>query len=508
MTTFEKDLFISYAHIDNEPLSPEQKGWVTRFHKSLEAILNMRMGSRSRIWRDDKLKGNDVFSDEIVDQFSHTALMISVLSPRYIKSEWCTKEIREFCEKADESGGVVVENKARVYKVLKTPVENQDPLPAVVQGVLGYEFFTMEDGSPLELDAAYGEKFAQDYNRKVGKLAWDIAQFLETLEDQVLENEGEKETGAVDQPEKPVIFLAECSYDKRQDREKLEGELKHLGYTVLPDKELPRDEAEYISEVDNLLKRCALAVHLVGNLLGSVPDGPNQKSIAEIQNELAGARSKSGDLIRVIWILEGTTSDQQQQQEFLDSLHNDAEAQIGADLITGDLEELKSSVYAALTKLEKPAPELVASLEPGSTQESKPLVYLICDEKDRKETVLLRKLFGSHGIEAEIPIFDGDATQIREAHQQLLKNCDAVLLFYGAGDEAWKRSLENDIKKMPAFRPVSSMPPQFTYLADPKTTGKEDMIDMEEPNLIVGFGGFSEASLAEFIGSVRPKGGS
>ena len=38
----------------------------------------------------------------------------------------------------------------------------QDSLPQVVQDVLGYEIFTIEDGTPLELDSAYGEKFAQE----------------------------------------------------------------------------------------------------------------------------------------------------------------------------------------------------------------------------------------------------------------------------------------------------------------------------------------------------------
>jgi hypothetical protein len=120
---FEKDLFISYAHIDNKPLTPEQQGWITRFHASLEALLSMRMGGTARIWRDNKLQGNDVFSDEIVDQFSHTAVFVSVLTPRYLNSEWCNKEVAEFCKRAEESGGMVVANKARIFKVLKAPVD-------------------------------------------------------------------------------------------------------------------------------------------------------------------------------------------------------------------------------------------------------------------------------------------------------------------------------------------------------------------------------------------------
>ena len=110
MANFEKDLFISYAHIDNQPLTCEQKGWISRFHATLEALLSMRLGQTAKIWRDDKLQGNDVFAEEIVDQFTQTAVLVSVLTPRYLYSEWCTRDVRELCKRAERSGGVVVDN--------------------------------------------------------------------------------------------------------------------------------------------------------------------------------------------------------------------------------------------------------------------------------------------------------------------------------------------------------------------------------------------------------------
>ena len=112
---FAKDLFISYAHIDNQPLTSEQQGWISRFHTTLEALLSMRMGSQAQIWRDDKLQGNDVFADEIVDQFSQTAVLVSVLTPRYLNSDWCTKEVTEFCKSAEQRGGM------NVVMIVKTP---------------------------------------------------------------------------------------------------------------------------------------------------------------------------------------------------------------------------------------------------------------------------------------------------------------------------------------------------------------------------------------------------
>jgi hypothetical protein len=496
MMRFEKDLFISYAHIDNKPLTPEQKGWITRFHASLEALLSMRMGAEARIWRDDKLRGNDVFGPEILDQFAQTAVLVSVLTPRYLKSEWCNKELAEFCKRAEQSGGMVVANKARIFKVLKLPVETQESWPQVVKDVIGYDFFTIEDGAPLELDSAYGEKFAQDYNRKVGKLAWDVTQLLKTLESGTGDN-GHDKPG----PAKPTVYLAECSYDRKQAREILEGELKRHGYTVLPDQTLPPDEEEYVAAVERLLKRCKLSIHLVGETYGGVPDGPSEKSEVVLQNDLAAKQSKSHQLKRVIWVPEGTHSKQAQQQAFIDALHQDAEAQIGADLITADIEGLKTSIHAILTKLEKSEPQL--PVQAAAVDQAK-LIYLICIEKDRKATVLLRKFCGGLGFEVAIPAFEGDAASVREAHQQLMTNADAVILFYGAGDEAWKRTIDNELKKMPGYRSGKPLSASYTFLADPKTTDKEDLIDMEEPNLINGLGDFSDTMMAAFVKAMKP----
>src|SRR5262249_1903675 len=161
------------AQIDNQPLSPEQQGWISRFHKSLEAMLSMRLGGPARIWRDEKLRGNDIFDPEIIAQFPHTALLVSVLSPRYLTSEWCKREDQEFSQTAQQTGGLSIDNKARLFKVIKTPVDIDDHLPEVMRSLLGYEFFTYDNETPLELDPAYGEKFAQEYNRKVGRIAWD-----------------------------------------------------------------------------------------------------------------------------------------------------------------------------------------------------------------------------------------------------------------------------------------------------------------------------------------------
>jgi hypothetical protein len=102
---FENDIFISYAHIDDQPLTEGEKGWIYNFHRALEIRLGELSGETPKILRDPKLEGNDYFSDIIVEQFLKVTVLVSVLSPRYVKSEWCIKELRKLYQAAEQQSG-------------------------------------------------------------------------------------------------------------------------------------------------------------------------------------------------------------------------------------------------------------------------------------------------------------------------------------------------------------------------------------------------------------------
>jgi hypothetical protein len=503
MIKFAQHIFISYAHIDNQPLSPEQKGWITRFHKTLEGLLNMRLGRSAAIWRDNKLSGNDIFAEEITRQFKDVALLISILTPRYINSEWCTREAHLFCQEAEKNGGLTVENRSRVLKVIKTPINNHASLPNAFESITGYDFYTLEEGIPLELDPEYGEKFKQDYNRKVAILAYDAAKLISTLEAE----EANQEQGASgSEPEKTKVYLAECSVDRRENREKLIADLKLNGYAVVPDQPLPLDdETAYRSAATSFLEAASLSIHLVGSTPGATPDGPSQKSIGLLQNELAAEISRQGTLKRVIWLPENTSSSNQQHQSFIEALHQDAEVQAGATLITGTLEELKSTIYRDLKRIEQAACKETEATEPPADETQK-MVYLVCVEQDRKLTVPLRKWLKAQGLETKLPLFAGEATAVREVNEQLLATCDAVLLFYGAGDEAWKTAIDSDHRKIRAYRGAKPLLARVTYLAEPLTDDKQDLIDMEEAALIDGLAGFDADAMAGFLQTLGGQG--
>jgi hypothetical protein len=485
--TYDKHIFISYSHLDNQPLTPEQEGWVSRFHESLQKILSMRMGRSAKIWRDKKLCGNDSFADEIVAQFPTTEILISVLSQCYVESEWCQREVQEFCRSAGE---IRVGNKYRIVKVIKLPPDNAGPLPAFLKEMLGYNFFTYQDPeqakNPLELDPVYFPDLAPLYITRLCKMADDVIEVIRKLESSPADAERVPQIT----PSAPPIFLAQCSWDRREAREALEMELRPHGYPILPDRQLPTDETDFVAEVSRLLAQSKLAVHLVGGFPGFVPDGPSRKPAVVLQNELAIALAKTNGLRRVIWLPQGTVSQDPEQNRFIDALQRDADAQFGADLITGDVEALKAAVYRALQSIERPVPQAIRETDDSEGQ----LIYLICDAKDRDAVLPLRKLLQSKGFETKIPLFEGDAASIDRAKQEMLTQCQTAIVFYGKGDEAWKHAIDSDLQKSRGYRTGKDQLIKFTYLSEPTTAEKNEMIELGQPNLVSGLGGFSETT--------------
>jgi len=112
----DNDLFISYTHIDNVPLDMNEPGWISRLHYSLGVRLQQIIGGQVSIWRDEKLTGNDNFSDSILKGLKNVPLLVCVVSPRYVNSDWCIKEFEQFTHDVEAQGGLQMGEKSRIFK--------------------------------------------------------------------------------------------------------------------------------------------------------------------------------------------------------------------------------------------------------------------------------------------------------------------------------------------------------------------------------------------------------
>ncbi|HEY1009442.1 MAG: toll/interleukin-1 receptor domain-containing protein [Daejeonella sp.] len=482
---FPKDIFISYAHIDDESLIQNQKGWISEFHRALDIRLAQLLGRRPVIWRDDSLQGNHVFDKQIVDQFEKVAIMISIITPRYVKSDWCIKEVDEFYNASLNNIGFTVSNKARIFKVIKTPVRIEQH-PEKISGVLGYEFYNTDPGTGRvkELSQAFGNETERLYWEKLDDLAHDISSFLESIEHPAPGTQTSPLIAANSQSAGKV-FLAESSYDTQDFRDSLKRELQGYGYYILPDKQLPLIAPPLNEALAANLAESDLTIHLLGENYGVVPEGA-QKSIVEIQNDVAASYSAANGIPRFIWIPEGCEPGDERQISFIDRLNAGKGGITGADLVQGSLEDFKSVVIDKLNSMKKEENKEEAA--PEMYDETAKIIYLICDISDIDEIRPLEDYLFDNGYEVVLPIFEGDESGIREDHIENLKTCSAAIIFFSNANELWLRSKTRDFMKINGYGRAKPLAFKAIYIAPPDSLAKQRFrtLDAEVINALDG----------------------
>src|SRR5262249_43311096 len=98
---YKHDIFVSYAHVDNEPLAGPDTQWVTNLLAGLKPMLGQQLGRADAysLWMDYELRGNEPATPDILRQLQDTVLLLLILSPGYLASEWCCRELRRFPRK-------------------------------------------------------------------------------------------------------------------------------------------------------------------------------------------------------------------------------------------------------------------------------------------------------------------------------------------------------------------------------------------------------------------------
>lgn len=94
VANYEFDVFVSYAHVDNEPFLPGGKGWVTSLIDGLRKLMAVKLGRTDSfsLWMDYALRGSEPVTPQLLNTVRKSAMLIVVLSPGYLASDWCRRE--------------------------------------------------------------------------------------------------------------------------------------------------------------------------------------------------------------------------------------------------------------------------------------------------------------------------------------------------------------------------------------------------------------------------------
>lgn len=471
-SAFEQDIFISYAHDDDLPLMEGDKGWVSEFHQTLEALVRQISGDDIHIWRDPKLQGNDFFADTLEDALPRTAVLVSIVSPRYLKSEWCLRELTCFYKGTESSGGLRVADKSRIFKVVKTQIpREQQPTP--LSELLGYEFYRIDpaSGKPVEFRKELGPEAQQSYIAKLYDTAYEITDLLVKMRDSDAENEQKTPLA--------TVYLAETTSDLRDERDRIKNELRQQGYTVLPDEPLPLNGEGFSAAVANHLEHSALSIHLIGGKPGMVPED-ERRSAVRLQNDVAARFSADRGLRRIIWIKPDTAANGEGRGKLIEVLEVNAQAQQGADLLKSGVEELKNVINDRLHQMQREEEQKhtrsvneKADVDADFSEDEALTAYLICDQCDFDATQPLADYLYDQGFELLYPVFEGDESEIREDHLDKLASCDVSIFYCGQATDLWLSSKLRDLRKLAGYREGKSRRVTAVCLASPLAPWKQ-----------------------------------
>lgn len=490
---FDNDIFISYAHLDNQPLVKDSEGWVSQFHRALEVRIDQLLGRKSTVWRDPKLQGNDYYEDTIVDQLPMAAVLVSVFTPRYVHSTSCTSELVHFCETLKNDRGLRVHDKTRIFKVLKTPVPLEEQ-PEDIRDFLGYEFFKIDTvtGRVREFNQVFGHEAEREFWIRLDDLAQDLCQLLRWLEHEA----SVTASGFIPGP-RDTVYLASCSSDVRDRYDEVKRDLLAHNYRVVPDRPLPLDAKQLKSVLREYIRQSRMSVHIIGESYGIVPDGTDH-SIVQLQNEAAVEREADSDFSRLVWIPPGLEAEDVRQRRFIEELRSDPRIQSGADLLETPFEDLNTQIHNVLAPTK--AVDRAEKGPPGQTEVQS--VYLMCDARDIKNITPVADCLFDQGCEVVLPAFQGDEAEVRADHEENLRGADGVLIYYGAPNELWLRNKLRERRKSAGLGRTKELKATAILIAPPKTD-QEQWFRTHEARVIHQPNAFSSDLLEPFLADLR-----
>ncbi|MFT4924299.1 MAG: hypothetical protein ACI8WB_000377 [Phenylobacterium sp.] len=460
-------IFVSYAHIDNEVLLDTDAGWVSSLHRMLEVRLAQLLGEKPSIWRDPQLIGNAVITDSLIEQLSATDYMICIMSPRYLKSEWCLREIETFFAQSGQPN--------RIFKVIKTQIEPEQH-PKMVRDCLSYNFFRndRDSGRPKEL-RPNSSATAQDFIDCMDDLAFDLCQTIQQLS-ALPTIDAETDANSTTDDEQLTVYLATTSIALEDQRNLIRRELLDRGYRVLPQKDLPFRQNLLEDEINQCLDSSDLAIHLFDDAYGMIPEG-SKHSIIETQEILTAKRVREHGLPRIVYLNDTAPGEDPRQICFLERLETANESWDKTDFLRCMQDELQEEIYDKLTLIETTKAKAANAddnnpADSHNDQAQPASIYILCNEVDLEAAEQLDQYLYDQHLEPVLPLFDGDAAELEDDHQRNLANCDNLLIYQGEASDAWLRKVQHQLPQGDAQSSPQNIKNIAIFAGPPLTNSK------------------------------------
>jgi len=239
---FECDLFVSYAHVDNDPIFGNPAGWVERLVRNLDGVLASKIGRKDdyTIWWDKRdFRGNHSVAD-ILDRLRRSAVFLVILSPGWLhERSFCRDEMKAFCQRARD------ERRGCIFTVERDRLDKSMAVPEEIKALGRYTFWSTDNHDTAIPYGIVGSAEAErGYTSQVTRLAADISSQLKHLRGSVRQQtiapsaptnvQATTSAEAPEGPQPPLVVLGDVASDLLSERDQARRCLELAGITVWP----------------------------------------------------------------------------------------------------------------------------------------------------------------------------------------------------------------------------------------------------------------------------------
>lgn len=415
------DVFVSYAHSDDEVPEGAERGWVTTLVAELQKVLRRKLGGAgASVWMDHQLASNQAVTAELLSRLRASRTLLLVLSPGYLKSQWCRRELAGFVALAMQRG-----DDSCIFPIEIEPVD-RDTWPSDLQSLTPVAFWRQEfeDAAPRLLGSPRPKPDEDSpYWRLVNELAHQMAKRLREA------------APAIAPAARRAVVVAEATDDLEEARQRVLSSLDQRGdVVVLPRTDYPRSSAvDFVAALRHDLQSADLFVQLLGPHAGRRAPGSDRSFVA-LQADESRARAAAAGLRLLQW----RASDLDLAQVTDPALR----ALLGdPHILPSSLEEFRLAVLAAVDSMQHPAPAALPVMA-GVPRDAAPqdggadglALYLQAAPEDREVADEIADTLAGAGASVQLSPDPAPGKTFLEslmAQEEALRLCDGVLLVYG-----------------------------------------------------------------------------
>lgn len=412
----KNDVFISYAHFDNEGGVTGER-WVSDFVQRLEGALKQRLGCPVSMYFDTRsLEGHQNLS-EILENVRQSAIFVPILSPSYINRKWTRDELEAFTSLGPTESRVI-------FTIERLPLETEEEYPQALRERKRTNLWYRTEESDV-VDIMTPTVKSDRYIGAITDVVDHMARQLRALKAQAEAGAaaGASAPGGVDvkvvDAGLPPVLLAQVTEDLDEQRDQVRRHLEQFGLQVLPAGLYPQGGAEFTKAFEADLARAGMFAQLLGPIAGRKPPDL-QQGYAQYQFDAASAKG----MPVMLW---------RRPDLDLSSVSGAHAALLGSPAVQAmSLQSFKAEIVRRMQKPPPPPPK-PAKLAGG-------MVFINAVPDDAELASKLENDFVNEGCTVVLPAPGGAAEEILADLSENIIDCDALVLVYGSAENMWVRS--------------------------------------------------------------------